>query len=470
MTPDEEGLAAQFRAALQNAAVDDIRALMHSFDQRVREFPDAALRPDRRRPAREDVARYQVRIDLDDARPPIWRRLELRSDLRLDQVHQAIQAAFGWWDYHLHRFALGGHPFDWHSQLFLCPFDVEEGEDAGLPTSEVRVDEVMQEPGDKLRYVYDYGDSWELTLKLEKVLPHDEGQAPVVCVGGRMAAPPEDSRGVEDPAELAEILGLDDYDPTYFDPDEVNEALAMSATPLPAYAVHPGLRGLIDRLRDAPWGRDLHQRMTRLLSAAPELDDADRLDDLRPYQWFLDRAADGGIALTAAGYLKPADVVSAAAVMPSAADWIGKKNREDQTRPVLAFRTSLQSLGLLRKHRGRLLLTRAGAAAQRDPEELWEHLVKRVVPERGGFAQEATLLLLAYAATSEGVRLPIDALTAALEDLGWRTDGAPMSWAVHDLPAMAVLSNLGASSDDLGGGVQVSSSAAALAAEAISNY
>jgi hypothetical protein len=85
-----------------------------------------------------------------------------------------LQVAFDWTDFHLHRFSLGGHPFDKHSQLFLCPYDVEEGEqedDGGLPASEVRLDETVQEPGDVLHYLYDYGDSWELTLRLEQIVP-----------------------------------------------------------------------------------------------------------------------------------------------------------------------------------------------------------------------------------------------------------------------------------------------------------
>lgn len=43
-----------------------------------------------------------------------------------------------WADSHLHRFSLGGHPFDRTSQLFLCPYDVEEGEeddDGGIPVT-----------------------------------------------------------------------------------------------------------------------------------------------------------------------------------------------------------------------------------------------------------------------------------------------------------------------------------------------
>jgi hypothetical protein len=91
-----------------------------------------------------------------------WRRLDLRSDLTLDAVHQVLQAAFDWTDSHLHRFALSGSPFDRSSQPFLCPYDVEEGElddEGAVPASDVRLDETLQEPGDVLSYVYDYGET-----------------------------------------------------------------------------------------------------------------------------------------------------------------------------------------------------------------------------------------------------------------------------------------------------------------------
>lgn len=50
---------------------------------------------------------FVVRLDLDNARPPIWRRLRLGSDLRLSQVHDVVQAAMGWSDMHLHHFQDG---------------------------------------------------------------------------------------------------------------------------------------------------------------------------------------------------------------------------------------------------------------------------------------------------------------------------------------------------------------------------
>ena len=96
---------------------------------------------------------------------------------------------------------VGGEPFGRSGQAFLCPWDVEEGEedDDGLPAaSDVRLDEVVQDPGDALFYVYDYGDSWELTLKLEAVSDADPDTPAAALIGGRRAAPPEDCGGLVD--------------------------------------------------------------------------------------------------------------------------------------------------------------------------------------------------------------------------------------------------------------------------------
>ena len=71
---------------------------------------------------------------------------------------------------------------------------------------------------------------------------------------------------------------------------------------------------------------------------------------MRAYVWFLDRAKDGGIELTSAGYLKPTDVDAASRVVPAMGDWIGKNNRESLAAPLLDFRQSLQAIGLLRKY------------------------------------------------------------------------------------------------------------------------
>jgi len=49
-----------------------------------------------------------AKITIADIEPPIWRRLLLPRDLNFAELHEVIQAAFGWTDSHLHQFVVGG--------------------------------------------------------------------------------------------------------------------------------------------------------------------------------------------------------------------------------------------------------------------------------------------------------------------------------------------------------------------------
>jgi Plasmid pRiA4b ORF-3-like protein len=85
----------------------------------------------------------------------------------------------------------------------------------------VTLDETLYEPGDVLQYCYDYGDSWDLIIVLEAVLPFGESAPVAVCLNGRRAGPPEDCGGLREAADLAEVL----EDPAHFDLDKINRAL-----------------------------------------------------------------------------------------------------------------------------------------------------------------------------------------------------------------------------------------------------
>ena len=194
------------------------------------------------------MAALQVRVDISEANPPIWRRLELGSDVFLDQLHDIIQASFGWTDSHLHRFALGESVYDQDAEKFLCPFDVEEGDDDGVPEQEVRLDEVLAEPGDVLLYEYDYGDGWEHRIILEAVLDRPADAAFAVCVAGDRSGPPEDCGGIPgyhgmlaaltDPdnpghefsvARIKHHFGTATFDPSQIDVSSVNRALSRAS-------------------------------------------------------------------------------------------------------------------------------------------------------------------------------------------------------------------------------------------------
>ena len=166
----------------------------------------------RRKPRK--VRGFQVRLDLRFAKPPVWRRLVLPSDLTLDEVHSVIQSAMGWSDYHLHRFRAG---VEYNAPYFITEFDLDEGEE-GILEDEVRLDQVIAEVGDRLWYEYDFGDSWEHVLKVEKVL--EQPPSAVQLLTGKRACPPEDVGGIGGYTEVSAWVeaGYDDaLLPTWFE-------------------------------------------------------------------------------------------------------------------------------------------------------------------------------------------------------------------------------------------------------------
>jgi Plasmid pRiA4b ORF-3-like protein len=464
---DKDELLRRFQAAISGMELADLRQLSGDLSLIGQGAIRRSARPDLRRPPLDEVSILRVRVDLEHADPPIWRQLDLRSDLTLDVVHQVLQVAFAWSDTHLHRFALGGDPFAPTSQVFLCPTDVEEADpadDGGIPARAVRLDEIMQEAGDVVAYVYDYGDSWELTLRLDNVLPAPPDAPSAVVVDGRRAAPPEDSGGAVD----AESLGMVLDEPDLFDLNEINQALRHPYLMLREYGVDQRLVDLANRLRYTSIGEDFAARMLALVSAPTRPTDEDLVNALHAYMWFLDRAA-GGIELTSAGYLKPADVEAASLVVPAMGDWIGKNNRETHAAPLLDFRQSLQSMGLLRKYKGKLMLTKAGAAAQRDPRRLWNLLVDTLVPAGDGFDTDATLLLLTHAASSADAEIALKPIAKALAQLGWQhRDGRALDGhELYRLTAFDTLINVSERRADLRGRRRISPVAATLARTAL---
>ena len=57
------------------------------------------------------VETYQLRIWIRKISPQIWRRLLVRSDSTIADLHEILQVAFGWSDEHLHQFLIRGKPY-----------------------------------------------------------------------------------------------------------------------------------------------------------------------------------------------------------------------------------------------------------------------------------------------------------------------------------------------------------------------
>ncbi|MCW8930494.1 MAG: plasmid pRiA4b ORF-3 family protein [Gammaproteobacteria bacterium] len=180
---------------------------------------------------------YQIKVVLSHISPPIWRRVAIDSRVQLSDLHDVIQVAMGWTDSHMHQF------IDRNGVMYTEPFDSEftpSLDQKNINESEVLLNEVLKSEKDWIKYEYDFGDGWEHKIILEKILPHQKNQFPMVCIKGKRACPPEDCGGPwgyqhlleqlaspedeDEYIELMEWLG-GDFDPEFFELKEINRVL-----------------------------------------------------------------------------------------------------------------------------------------------------------------------------------------------------------------------------------------------------
>jgi len=176
------------------------------------------------RASKRDRTLYQLKVSLRGIRPPIWRRIEVRSDMSLAGLHRVIQDAMGWYDCHLHEFECNG-------QRYGTPDpDFDDFGESVANENTTRLDDVLRKPKNSMTYLYDFGDGWTHRVVLEEVKPMPPGRrAPKPrCIGGRRACPPEDCGGPGGYAHMLEALknpqhsehtSYKEWIGTEFDPD-----------------------------------------------------------------------------------------------------------------------------------------------------------------------------------------------------------------------------------------------------------
>lgn len=179
----------------------------------------------------EPVKIYEMKITLKGIKPPIWRRIQVRSDITLAKLHDVIQITLGWTDSHLHEFEINGVHYGSHEM------DDDFGDEI-IDEKSVRLGQVAVSQT-RFVYQYDFGDDWEHNIKVEKVVALTDDINIAYCVAGKRACPPEDCGGVCGYMNMLEILAgpeceersewnewLDDeFDPEGFDIQKVNKKL-----------------------------------------------------------------------------------------------------------------------------------------------------------------------------------------------------------------------------------------------------
>ena len=159
-------------------------------------------------------SRYQLKITLRDVSPLVWRRVLIRSDSSIAQLHDTVQIAMGWEDMHLHQFRVHGKAYGVERECGITFSDNPH---------RVTLADFKLRKGEKFVYEYDMGDFWEHDIRLEQALSLDDRKRYPVCIAGGGDCPPEDCGG---PPGYAEFLFQRGSWPAV---NEVYEAIALVA-------------------------------------------------------------------------------------------------------------------------------------------------------------------------------------------------------------------------------------------------
>jgi hypothetical protein len=177
---------------------------------------------------------YQLKVTLQDTKPPVWRRVLVTADTNLAQLHSILQVVMGWEDGHLHQFIVGDVYYGMREPDFGFGREVRD-------ESSVKLSQIATSEKTKFTYEYDFGDSWYHQILIEKILPVEECVRYPVCIKGKRACPPEDIGGVWSYESFLNIISDPDhpehegmldwvggeFDPEKFDLEAVNKELKL---------------------------------------------------------------------------------------------------------------------------------------------------------------------------------------------------------------------------------------------------
>lgn len=171
-----------------------------------------AARMNDQRPAPGEV--FELKIQLRDIEPAIWRTVLLPVEAPLGILHEVIQVVFGWQGGHQHEFEVAGIRF---------ASDEDEDEDAQLCVHEYAAPlGAIAGVGTTFLYRYDHGDDWQHDVTVQAVSEVDEDTSDdnvFSCTGGGRACPPDDCGGPPGYAHLLEVLA----NPKHPDHEELKE-------------------------------------------------------------------------------------------------------------------------------------------------------------------------------------------------------------------------------------------------------
>jgi len=114
--------------------------------------------------------------------PLIWRRLVVRSDTTVAELHTTLQLVLGWTDEHLNRFVIHGREYG-----------VSHLGGTGFRNNprHVHLADLGLRVGERFLYEFDFTDGWQHDVRVARMLPLGPRRRYPVCIGGRRTVPPE---------------------------------------------------------------------------------------------------------------------------------------------------------------------------------------------------------------------------------------------------------------------------------------
>jgi len=149
---------------------------------------------------------FQFKIQIKDiADPPVWRRVLVPGQFTFLRMHQLIQSAFGWDDYHLFQFSPKGYGSEPDISLPSADEDVfGGGRLEKLDAAKTKLQDIFKTEKQHFVYIYDFGDDWKHLITLEKIT--DEKILRAALLDGNGCCPPEDCGGPWGYENLKEVM------------------------------------------------------------------------------------------------------------------------------------------------------------------------------------------------------------------------------------------------------------------------
>lgn len=177
----------------------------------------------------------RLKVVLEHVEPKVVRRFEVPVTMRLSRLHTILQIMMGWTDTHLYEFTFRGSGYgipdpDWDT-------DCADARSTSLSRA-IRDNETLS-----FKYLYDFGDAWSHSVKVEKIEPAFPGLTYPFLIHASGRCPPEDVGGPDGYAQFLQIIANDqheefhetivwaggEFDPHFVDLARIDQRLAELA-------------------------------------------------------------------------------------------------------------------------------------------------------------------------------------------------------------------------------------------------